>query len=332
MFAGAAEQARRAIINVKMPLAFLESGASSSISGRSKDFVYLCFSERAICIDTADGGTMETHFYGTTCTYVKGDDDKWLVLVQDNVLYVTQAGEDLLSLGKIMVVRYKCTLHERELRLLDVDFKRMDQVALIVTAVNDVFPILVKSMKRSEADARQVNEVLLAHGGALSLVPELAFSAFPRVVGAKQVGEANLVNGEGEGYINHSRFGLRSGAAARMSLADIPPGTYPACMATGMPNPKERDEGKRRAEYFLQYFIVDAQGPPDQRPRQPLLGGSGGCTHQAQDELPGADAQGFCQVPGPRAQARVQPHEPPGASRVQERRPAAQAGLVGRPR
>jgi hypothetical protein len=32
-------------------------------------------------------------------------------------------------------------------------------------------------------------------------------------------------------------------------------------MATGMPNLKEPDEGKRRAEHFLQYVVVDAQGP-----------------------------------------------------------------------
>jgi hypothetical protein len=89
----------------------------------------------------------------------------------------------------------------------------------------------------------------------------LAFSALARVVGVKQVDEANLVKGEGEGYINHSKFGHRAGAAARMGLADIPPGTCPAGMATGMPNLKEADEGKRRAEHILQYVIVDAQGP-----------------------------------------------------------------------
>jgi hypothetical protein len=244
-----------------MPLAFLDTGSSSTISDRIKDFLRLHYSKRAIVIDVAGGGTLKTHFYGTTCTYVKGHSDTWLLLVQDDVLYVPQAGEGLLSLCKITAVRYKCTLHERVLNLLYADTKRMDQVALIVTAVNDVFPIMVKSMKHSEADARQVNEVLTAHSGTPTPSCNLAFAAFPRVVGANQVGEANLVKGEGEGYINHCKLGHRAGAAARMDLADIPPGNCPTCMATGMPNLKEPDEGNRRAEHFLQYVIVDAQGP-----------------------------------------------------------------------
>jgi hypothetical protein len=62
-----------------------------------------------------------------------------------------------------------------------------------------------------------VNEVLVTHGGAPTPSRILAFPAFPRVVGAKEVGELNLVKGEGEGYINHC---------------------------------KEPDEGKRRADHF----------------------------------------------------------------------------------
>jgi hypothetical protein len=244
-----------------VPVGFLDTGASCPISDRIKDFLRLYFSKWAICIDVAGGGTMETHFYDTTCAYVKGDGDTWLLLVQDDVLYVPQAGEGLLSLCKIKAVNFKCTLHKRVLSLLYAGSERMDQVALVVTAVNDVFPIMVKSMKRSEADARQVNEVLMAHSGTSTPLRKLAFAAFPLVVGAKQVGEANIVKGEGEGYINHCKLGHRAGAAARMGLANIPPGICPACMATGMPNLKEPDEGKRRAEHFLQYVIVDAQGP-----------------------------------------------------------------------
>jgi hypothetical protein len=111
----------------------------------------------------------------------------WSWCVQeDNVLYVPQAGEGLLSPCKITTVRYKCTLHKRVLHLLYADIERMDQVALVVIGVNDVFPIMVKSMKRSEADARQVNEVLMTHGGTPTPLLVLACLLGPRAGGGRQ--------------------------------------------------------------------------------------------------------------------------------------------------
>jgi hypothetical protein len=88
-----------------MPFAFLDTGSRSTISDSIDDFLRLHYSKRTIIIDVAGGGIMETHFYGTTCTYVKGDSDTWLFLVQDDVLYVPLAGEGLLSLCKITSVR-----------------------------------------------------------------------------------------------------------------------------------------------------------------------------------------------------------------------------------
>jgi hypothetical protein len=65
------EQARRVTIDVAMPRSFFDIGFSCTISDRIEDFLRMYHSKRAIVIDVAGGGTMETHFYGTTCTYVK---------------------------------------------------------------------------------------------------------------------------------------------------------------------------------------------------------------------------------------------------------------------
>jgi hypothetical protein len=35
-----------------------------------------------------DGAKMVTHFYGTTRTWAGDDNDQWLLLTQENVLYV----------------------------------------------------------------------------------------------------------------------------------------------------------------------------------------------------------------------------------------------------
>jgi hypothetical protein len=77
------------------------------------------------------------------------------------------------------------------------------------------------------------------------------------VVTVKHIGEDKLPEGEGEAYLNHVRFGHRIGALGRVGRVDIASGTCPSCMLTGMADLKEKDEGHRTAEYFLQYIVVD---------------------------------------------------------------------------
>jgi hypothetical protein len=70
------------------------------------------YTKAPFVIDTAqDGATMETHFIGTTRTWAGGDDDTWLLMTQEGVLFVPGASEDLISLGKLTKVstRASCT-------------------------------------------------------------------------------------------------------------------------------------------------------------------------------------------------------------------------------
>ena len=145
------------------------------------------------------------------------------------MLFVPQASEDLLFLGKITEVCYKAIVYKNVLELVDDDAARMNQVAPKVSAVNSVFSLSLWAAERSEAIDHQVNETLQKHGAA----PEKALSAFPRVVSAKHVGEENMQEGQGQAYINHCKFGhkFKAGAAARLGLIDIPSGTCPrACL------------------------------------------------------------------------------------------------------
>jgi hypothetical protein len=224
------------------------------------DVIQLYYVKTPFVIDTAqDGVSMTTNLYDTTRTSAGGDHGAWLLLTQEDsdVLFVSSASEDLLSLGQITSVRYKATIYAGVLQLLFADLTRMDEVALSVTAVNDVFPINLRSTERTDAEIKQVSNTLQAHIKKAGK----AYLAFLRVVTAKHVGEENLPAGQGQAYINHCIYGHRAGAPGRLGLPNIPLGACMACMMTGMPNLMEPDEGKRTAEHFLQYVVVDAQGP-----------------------------------------------------------------------
>jgi hypothetical protein len=62
-----------------------------------------------------------------------------------------------------------------------------------------VYPISLTAAKRADAETRQVQETLRMHRKDISK----AFSAFPRVVTVKHIGEEKLPEGEGEAYLNH---------------------------------------------------------------------------------------------------------------------------------
>jgi hypothetical protein len=220
--------------------------------------VHLHYSKVPYVIDTAaNGATMSTHFWGTTRTWAGGDNAKWVMLVRDGVLYVPEAQEDLMSLGKVTQFSFKAIIHAGILELKYADASRADEVAITITAVNDVFPFLLRSADRTDEEAEQVNGVLRAHGKA----KYKACIAFPRVVTAKHDGEEDFKSGQGQGYINHCKLGHRSGAPGRIGLADIQPGTCASCVFTGMVDLKEPDDGRRTAEFPLQIMAVDAQGP-----------------------------------------------------------------------
>jgi hypothetical protein len=212
------------------------------------DFIQLFHKEDPYLIDTAqDGIMMKTHFHGTIHTWAGGDRGEQLLLTQEDVLWVPEATGDLLSLGKLTRFSFKALLHAGKLDLIYACPERLDKVALSITAVNDVYPISLRSAKRSDAEVRQVQETLRRHRKAISM----AYSAFPRVVTVKHIGEEILPEGEGEAYLNHVRFGHRVGAPGRVGRVDIAPGTCPSCLLTGMVDLKEPDEGHRTAEYFL---------------------------------------------------------------------------------
>jgi hypothetical protein len=166
---------------------------------------------------------------------------------------VPEASGDLLSLGKVTRFSFKALLHVGKLNLIYADPERLGEVTLSITAVNDVYPISLTAAKRADAETRQVQETLRLHRKFISK----AFSAFPRVLTVKHIGEEKLPEGEGEAYLNHVRFGHRVGAPGRVGRVDIAPGTCPSCLLTGMVDLKEKDEGHRTAEYFLQYIVVN---------------------------------------------------------------------------
>jgi hypothetical protein len=144
------------------------------------------YTKAPFVIDTAQGGaTMETHFVGTTRTWAGGDDDAWLLMTQEDVLFVPGALEDLLSLGKLTKVSYTGVMHAGMLKLLYADASRKDKVALAVSAVNNVFPIKVRNAERTDAEIMQVTHKLQAHAN----VTDQARTAFPRLVTAKHIGE-----------------------------------------------------------------------------------------------------------------------------------------------
>jgi hypothetical protein len=78
------------------------------------------------------------------------------------------------------------------------DPKRLGKVALSITAVNDVYPISLTAAERTDAEVKQVQETLRLHRKFVSK----AFTAFPRVVTVKHIGEEKLPEGEGEAYLN----------------------------------------------------------------------------------------------------------------------------------
>jgi hypothetical protein len=147
-------------------------------------------------------------------------------------------------------------MHAGMLKLLYADPSRKDEVALAVSAVNNVFPIKVRNAERTDTEKMQVTHQLQAH----AKVTDKACTAFPRLVTAKHIGEENLPVGQGQAYINHCKFGHKAGRAGRLGLPDIQPGTCASCMIAGMPNLKEPDKGKRTAEHPFQYMAIDAQG------------------------------------------------------------------------
>jgi hypothetical protein len=158
-----------------------------------------------------------------------------------------------MSLGKLTRISFKVLLHAGKLDLIYGDPERLGEVALSITAVNDVYPLNLTGAKRADAETREAQETLYLHRKFI----RKAFPAFPRVVTVKHIGEEKLPEGEGEAYLNHVHFGHRIGAPGRVGRVDIASGTCPSCILTGMAVLKEKDEGHRTAEYFLQYIVVD---------------------------------------------------------------------------
>jgi hypothetical protein len=198
-----------------------DSGCSSSISKDVDDFIQLFYQEDPYLIDTPqDGVMMKTHFYGTTRTWAGGDRGEKLLLTQEDVLWVPEAsGEsDLLSLGKLTRISFKALLHAGKLDLIYVDPERLGEVGRSITAVNDVYPISLTAAKRADAETRQVQETLPLHRKFISK----AFSAFPRVLTVKHIGEEKLPEGEGEAYLNHVCFGHRIGRPGRHRIRHMP--------------------------------------------------------------------------------------------------------------
>ena len=98
--------------------AFADSGCSSSISRSESDFVAIFYTKEPYVIDTAQAAaSMKTHFYGTTRVWAKGDGDEWLLMTQEDVLYVPEASEDLLSLSKLTKHRWTVTIQAGVLEL-----------------------------------------------------------------------------------------------------------------------------------------------------------------------------------------------------------------------
>jgi hypothetical protein len=257
---GEAVSARRAIMETKeMKKSYADSGCSSSnICVDSRDFVHLHYSKVPYVIDTAaNGATMSTNFWGTTRTWAGGDNDKWVMLVQDGVLYVPEATEDLMSLSKVTQLSFKAIIHAGILEL-----KTLTRVAparwpspslqSTMSSLSCFAPRTGRTKRRSKSTAFCVRMARPRTNKACI--------AFPLVVTAKHDGEEDFKSGQGQGYINHCKLGHRSGAAGRVGLADIQPGTC-ACMFTGMVDFKEIDNGRRTAEFPLQIVVVDAQGP-----------------------------------------------------------------------
>jgi hypothetical protein len=166
--------ARKATVDVKETHA--DSGCSSSISKDVDDFIQLFYKEDPYLIDTAqDGVMMKTHFYGTTRTWAGGDRGEKLLLTQEDVLWVPEASGDLLSLGKLTRISFKALLHAGKLDLIYANPERLGEVALSITAANDVYPVSLTAAKRADAETRQVQETLRLHRKFISK----AFSAFP---------------------------------------------------------------------------------------------------------------------------------------------------------
>jgi hypothetical protein len=147
------------------------------------------YTKAPFVIDTAQGGvTMETYFVGTTRTWAGGDDDTWLLMTQEDVLFVVPgASEDLISLGKLTKINYTGVMHADMLKLLYADTSRKDKVALTVSVVNNVCPIKVRNAERTDAEIMQVTHKLQAH----AKVTDQARTAFPRLVTGKHIGEEN---------------------------------------------------------------------------------------------------------------------------------------------
>jgi hypothetical protein len=168
-----------------------------------------------------------------------------LLLTQEDVLWVPEASGDLLSLGKLTRFSFKALLYAGKQDLIYADPERLGEVALSITEVNDVYPISLTAAKRADAETKQVQETLRLHRKFISK----AFSAFPRVVTVKHIGEENLPEGEGEAYLSHVRFGHRIGAPGRVGRVDITSGTCPSCMLTGMADLKMRGIALRSIFY-----------------------------------------------------------------------------------
>ena len=248
------------IVNdVRTSTVYADSGASRTIVTKLDSFVYLRYSKEPFLIEAANGHVMRTHLVGTVRIQLKGDGGAWSDFTLTDVLYLPEAAGDLLSLGRLTASTYKATMHASVLEILHADPDRSQAPVLSVTAQNNVWPVSVRAGRRTPSEVDCVAKVASAHG--VELAKDSAFAAVPRVVTPRHVGADVLETYEGEGYINHCKAGHRPGAAARAGLPDIPAGTCPHCMVAGMSNIPEADDGHRVAEYYMQYILVDAQGP-----------------------------------------------------------------------
>ena len=275
-----------------------DSGASRSMFGLLDSFVDLHWHAQPFKIEVANGQHIFAHFSGTARVEMRGADGKWHQVVVQNALWTPDIAGDLLSIGRLTFDLYQVRIHGG---VMHIDRRKEGKEwveMLAIESENFVFPITTRASERTNAEVSQIAETVLKgryHGHVeakivrkyerlatesakratvVSIAQELhtseanmrdqkAAPAVAKEIGADAVPPAEFTDNPalGQGFLNHCRFGHIAGAAARMGLPDIAPGTCPHCNISKMQHLKSADDGHRVAEFCMQYLLVDVQGP-----------------------------------------------------------------------